>query len=337
MVSMKDIAMQCNVSVATVSKALNDHSDISAEKKAIIKSTAKRLGYFPNSAARALKTNRTYNIGVLFVDEANSGLTHEYFASVLQGFKVEAEKCGYDITFINNKMGVRKMSYYEHCMYRGVDGVVIACVDFNQPEVLELIDSNIPVVTIDHIFNNRTAIMSDNINGIHDLVQYVYKNGHRRIAYIHGADSSVTKDRLASFYRTTEELGIPVPDEYVLEGAYHDTVQAAKLTRKLLGLKNKPTCIFYPDDFALIGGFNVIKDLGYRIPDDISVVGYDGLMVANVLAPKLTTLKQDTEQLGRKAASYLIDLIERPKTSIIERVLVEGKIKIGGSVKDISM
>ncbi|WP_167957111.1 LacI family DNA-binding transcriptional regulator [Anaerosporobacter faecicola] len=336
MVSMKDIALKCSVSVATVSKALNDHSDISQEKKRIIKETAKEMGYFPNSAARALKTNRTYNIGVLFVDDANSGLTHEYFASVLEGFKVEAEKNGYDITFINHRIGVRTMSYYEHCMYRGVDGVVIACVNFNDPEILELIKSDLPVVTIDHIFNNRIAVISDNVKGIHDLIEYVYQAGHRKIAYIHGADSAVTSDRLASFYRTLEEYDIEVPDEYIKEAAYHDTKKAEQCTRELLQLKNRPTCILYPDDFACIGGINVIKALGYRIPEDISVVGYDGITVSEVLEPKLTTLKQDTTTLGREAANHLVDLIEKPRTTLIERVVVPGKIQVGKSVRQIT-
>lgn len=335
MVSMKDIALKCKVSVATVSKALNDHSDISQEKKQIIKETAKEMGYFPNSAARALKTNRTYNIGVLFVDDANSGLTHEYFASVLEGFKVEAEKKGYDITFINNRLGVRTMSYYEHCKYRGVDGVVIACVNFNQPEVIELINSDLPVVTIDHIFNNRIAVISDNVKGMHDLVEFVYQSGHRKIAYIHGAQSSVTKDRLASFYRTLEDLNVEIPDEYVREGAYRNTQISGELTRELLQLKDRPTCIFYPDDFACIGGINVIKGMGYRIPEDISVVGYDGLTISEVLEPELTTLKQDTSRLGREAAVHLVNLIEKPRTALIERVIVPGKIQPGKSVKQI--
>ena len=135
MVSMKDIAKLCGVSVATVSKALNDYSDVGEATKARIRAVAEEHGYFPNSSARALKTNRTYNLGVLFVDEAHSGLTHDFFASVLESFKVRAESRGYDITFVNGNASNRRMSYYEHCRYRGVDGAVIACIDFYNPEV----------------------------------------------------------------------------------------------------------------------------------------------------------------------------------------------------------
>ena len=164
MVSLKDISKACGVSVATVSKALNDHSDISQVTKNHVKEVAEKLGYRPNAAAQALKTNRTNNIGVLFVDDANSGLTHDYFNHVLDSFKRTAEDSGFDITFINGaKNRLNNMSYLSHAIYRGFDGVVIACVDFTDPQVDELVKSNIPVVTIDHIFYNRIGILSDNV------------------------------------------------------------------------------------------------------------------------------------------------------------------------------
>ena len=186
MSSLKDLARECGVSVATVSKALNGQSDISAATRDRVREAARRMGYVPNMAARAMKTNRTYNLGVLFVDERQSGLAHEYFSAVLDSFKVQVEKLGYDITFVNRNLGGRTMTYLEHCHYRGVDGAVIACVDFNDPQVVELVNSDVPVVTIDHVFNNRMAVLSDNVNGLSALVRYAYANGHRRIAFIHG-------------------------------------------------------------------------------------------------------------------------------------------------------
>ncbi|MFT4146329.1 MAG: LacI family DNA-binding transcriptional regulator [Mobilitalea sp.] len=336
MISIKDVSAKCGVSVATVSKALNDHSDIAEATKENVRRIAKEMGYFPNSSARALKTNRTYNIGVLFVDEAQSGLTHEYFANVLDSFKVEADRNGYDITFISKHTGQKNMSYYEHSKYRGVDGVVIACIDFFDPQVVELIRGELPVVTIDHVFDNRSAIISDNVKGMHDLITYIYEMGHRKIAYIHGADSSVTQNRVGSFYKTLGELGIDVSDEYVKSGIYHDPVTTAKITKELLELKDRPTCIIFPDDFSTIGGMNAIKEMGLRIPEDISIAGYDGILLSQVLEPKLTTLQQDTKALGRSAAEKLIALIENPKASVIERVVVEGNVIHGKSVRNLN-
>ena len=336
MVSLKDISNACGVSVATVSKSLNDHSDISEETKETIRRVAKEMGYFPNSAAKALKTNRTSNIGVLFVDDARSGLTHDYFSNVLDSFKRTAEQYGYDITFINCcKTRANRMSYLEHAKYRGFDGVVIACIDFADPEVLELVKSDIPVVTIDHLFNNRIAVMSDNVKGMKDLLTFVYNKGHRKVAYIHGADSAVTQSRLSSFYRTAEELGIEIPDEYVKEGAYRSTKDSYKQTHVLLDLPNPPTCILYPDDFASFGGMKAISERGLKIPDDISIAGFDGIRIGRRLEPQLTTLRQDTETIGAQAALGLINMIERPKTTLLQPLVVEGTVFEGKSVKDI--
>ncbi|WMJ89376.1 LacI family DNA-binding transcriptional regulator [Anaerocolumna sp. MB42-C2] len=334
MVSMKDISVVCGVSVATVSKALNGHKDIGEETKRLVRETAKEMGYFPNSSARTLKTNRSYNLGVLMIDEANSGLTHDHFVMVLESLKVSAERHGYDITFISgSKQRKDKMSYLEHCRYRGLDGVVIACIDYDEIEVLELIHSDLPVVTIDHLFNDRTAVMSDNIKGIRELFNYVYECGHRKIAYIHGAgNAAVTKNRLHSFYKIAEEYGLDIPDEYIRESAYRDTVTTARLTNELLELSDPPTCILFPDDYAGLGGMNAIKARGLKIPKDISVAGYDGIRITKILEPQLTTINQDTIKLGQYAAEKLIDLIERPKTTFTEHIIVPGVLDKGATV-----
>lgn len=337
MVSMKDISIACGVSVATVSKALNDHADISKETKERIRRIAREMGYLPNAMARALKTNRTYNIGVLFVDEAQSGLTHDYFSQMLDSFKRTVESKGYDITFLNRSGagGLSQMSYLEHCLYRGFDGVVIACVDFYDPQVLELVRSDIPVITVDHLFDNRINITSDNVGGMELLLRYVHEKGHRRIAYIHGADSSVTQARLTSFYRTAELLGLDIPAEYVKESPYRDTGTAGRMTCELLDLNVPPTCILYPDDFSCFGGIRAIKNRGLRIPEDISVAGYDGIRIGRHIEPPLTTLRQDTTALGIQAGEKLISLIEHPKTTLIEQVLIKGEIYLGSTVGNI--
>jgi LacI family transcriptional regulator/LacI family purine nucleotide synthesis repressor len=229
------------------------------------------------------------------------------------------------------------MSYLEHCRYRGLDGVVIACIDYDEVEVIELIHSDLPVVTIDHLFNDRTAIMSDNITGMQDLFNYVYECGHRKIAYIHGAqNAAVTINRLHSFYKLAEEYGLEIPEEYIRESEYRDTVSTAQLTNELLELPDPPTCILFPDDFASLGGINAIKARGLKIPKDISVAGYDGIRVTKFIDPQLTTITQDTQKLGQLAAEKLIALIERPKTTLIEHIVVSGVLDKGSTVNKIN-
>lgn len=332
MVSMKDIARECGVSVATVSKALNHYSDIGKETRDRIIRIADEMGYFPNSSARALKTKRTYHLGVLFMDEANSGLTHHFFARILESFKVAAEKEGYDITFVGSSISKRKTSYLEHCRYRGVDGVMIANIDFYDAHIQELIMSDLPVITIDHVFDNRISVVSDNVGGMRALTEYVLSKGHRRIAYIHGLDSSVTRARLSSFYSTLSAHGIRIPEAYERTAAYLDVNAAAEQTEALLSLEQPPTCILYPDDICCLGGINRLRAKGLRVGEDISVAGYDGDMVAHITDPQITTIAQDTTSIGQTCARKLIDLIENPKSTIIEQILIRGTLEEGASV-----
>ena len=333
MISIKDVAAACGVSISTVSKALNDHKDVSQSKKEYIRQKAKEMGYSPNSSARTLKTNRSHNIGVLFVDGAQSGLTHDYFASVLDSVKSTAESRGYDLTFINTNLVGQKMSYLEHCRYRNFDGVVIVCASFEQPEVQELMSSKLPVVTIDYVHYSCTAVSSNNVKCMTDLMDYIIGMGHKKIAYIHGQDySTVTRDRLAAYYRVMEAHGIEVTEGYIKSARYLETEEVAERTKELLEMKDRPTCILFPDDMALIGGLNVIRAKGLKIPKDISIAGYDGSRLSQMLSPKLTTIKQDTDQIGKEAADRLISIIEKPKTALMERVVIEGILLKGESV-----
>lgn len=332
MVSMKDIAKQCHVSVASVSKALNGYSDIGEETRNLIITTAHEMGYLPNSSARALKTKKSYNLGVLFVDAAMNGLTHEYFNHVLESFKYRAEEKGYDITFIAGNTAGQKMSFYERCRYRGVDGVLVACFKYYEEDIQDLIRSELPVVTIDHTFEGKIAVVSNNVQGMEELVSYIYGMGHKKIAYIHGDDTPVTRNRLSGFYRTTQRYGLEIPDEYVKASSYRDLEMAAKATGELLDLPNPPTCIMYPDDYAAVGGMNEIRERGLRIPEDISITGYDGIDLVRMMEPKLTTLCQDTRKIGRMAAEKLISLIEHPKTTLVDKFSVDGVLFKGGSV-----
>lgn len=336
MVSLKDISVLCGVSVATVSKALNGHKDVSEATRERLMKAAKEMGYFPNSQARALKTNRTYNLGVMYLDEAGSGLTHEFFAKVLDSFKTTAEAAGYDITFINRDVGKQKMSTYEHCKYRNVDGVIIACTDFTSQDVYEVINGDIPVVTIDHIFDCRTAIMSNNEKGMEELINYVTKMGHRKIAFIQGNRSAVAERRLAGFYKACMTRGISVDPDWILNGDYHNPDLTYKLTKELLSRENKPTCVFMPDDYSAMGAFNAVKEMGLSVPEDISIVGYDGIAYSQLLSPKLTTYLQDTDLIGVTAAKQLVSLIENPQTTFKEVITVDGKLLEGGSVSDIN-
>ncbi|MEE0955605.1 MAG: LacI family DNA-binding transcriptional regulator [Eubacterium sp.] len=333
MVTIKDIARECGVSPATVSKALNGYGDINPVTAEGIRAKAQEMNYHPNLAARQLKTNISRNIGVVFEDETNSGLAHEHFSRILNSAKDEAEHLGYDITFISEVFGG---SFVEHCRNRKCDGVLITTADFAQPSIVELVDSEIPTVSIDYAFENQTCIMSDNMEGEYRLTRYLIEQGHRKIAFIHGEKTAVTIKRLRGFYQACQEAGIEVPDAYVIEGKYHETSNSAIATRSLMQMRNRPTAILYPDDYAYIGGSTELRNMGIRVPEDVSVAGYDGIGLSQVLSPKLTTWCQDTDKIGRCAARKLVELIESKGKAKAEQVLVSGRLQKGESVSRVS-
>ncbi len=336
MIKLKDIAERMNVSVGTVSKALRHSHEISEEMTDRIIRCANEMGYVANSSAISLKTNKSYNIGVVFNDKTHAGLGHDYFSIMLNSMRDELTLQGYDFTFITHMLGDRNISYLNHARYRRCDGIIVVTADFNDPEIVELVKAEIPVVTIDHIFNNRTTIQSDNEQGLVEIVKYVFSKGHRKIAFIHGEDTTVTSHRLGGFYKTCEELGIEVDQRFIKEALYHYPQKAGLMTREILALEDRPTCIIYPDDYSYMGGATEIEKHGLKIPEDISVVGYDGIFLSRILRPVLTSYKQNSVEIGKVAVQKLLAQIEHPKSFVRKPVMISGCLQKGQTVKDIN-
>lgn len=307
--SIFEIAQRCGVSPGIVSRVLGTYrSDIDDETRQLVLNTAKELNYEPSP--------HTYKLGVLFMDESAKGLTHPFFASVLDAFKLAAESRGYDVTFINQRIGGQELSYTAYCQYRNLAGVCIACVDFTDPQVSELVGSGIACVTVDHLFKKTAAVLSDNEMGIQKMVEYAISMGHKKIAFVHGHNNSiVTRTRIKQFYQTMEYYGLPLPEEYVRAGLYGDVRLCRKLVQELLELPDRPTCILLPDDLCYFGAQEAAVALSLRIPEDISFMGYDGISITQSIRPKLTTMRQMSEKIGEAAATRLINMIENPGKS----------------------
>lgn len=284
------------------------------------------MGYFPNAAARALKTNRSYNIGILYEDEIH----HEFFSLMIDRIRSAAGVKGYDITFLNKS---KANSYYDHAKYRCLDGVIILQADFRHPEVIKLINSDLPCVSVDFPYENCSGVQSDNINSLYQLVEYAYAKGHRKIAFVHGQkDGFVTAKRLEGFYSACQARNIYVPDEYVVSSAYHDPQSASDATKKLISLPDPPSCILYPDDYSCLGALSQLENSGLRIPNDICIAGYDGIMLADVLRPKLTTYCQDVQKMGQTAVELLLKSIDSNTEKRIEHIIIPGRLKSGGTL-----
>lgn len=334
MVTIRQIAEYCGVSISTVSKALNGAGDVSRATAQRIRQAAEELGYLPNPAARALKTRRSYCFGILFAAAAEQGLTQEFFSRILNSFKSRSGELGYDITFIGDRLGKRRIGWAEHALYRNCDGVLLVTGADEEGDIAdELIRTGIPLVCIDHIHPGCGSILSDNRKGMGDLTRYALSMGHRRIALIHGEESFVTRTRIDSFLDQCAMGGVRVSGEYLREAAYHDPESARKATEELLSLPQPPTCIFYPDDFAYIGGMNELDRRGLRIPADISAAGYDGISICQAFRPRLTTIRQDAETMGARAAEELAAAIDKGESHTPRQLLIPGELLRGETIR----
>jgi len=333
-VTLKQIAEHCGVSLSTASKALRGAPDISEKKIREIREAAEALGYMPNAAARALKTHRSYVFGILFAAAAEQGLTHEFFSRILNSFKNQAGELGYDIFFIGDHIGQRQIGFAEHARYRSCDGVlVVVGAQCDEEIVHELAESGIPLVCIDSNCEGFSCVLSDNEQGMEALTDYVISQGHRRIALIHGEDSYVTRQRIDSFRNACASKGISVPPEYIIEGLYHQPDAVREPTRRLLGLPEPPSCILYPDDISYLGGVYELEQMGLSIPKDLSAAGYDGTVVGQAFHPRLTTVRQDAEGMGACAARELARIVEAGNPEDIRRILIPSTLVPGETVR----
>ena len=332
MVTLKDIARECKVSFSTVSKALKGSPEISIETTEFIKKKAHEMGYHPNIAARSLRTNRTYDIGVIFEDKTGAGFQHQYFATIISGLQKVAFKKGYEMTFVGGD-STKNYDYYSHALARNYDGLAILSCDFTSSGITGLVKSEIPTVSLDYFYDlDHAAVMSDYTAGINELLEYVISMGHKKIAMIHGEKTWVTDERIQAFNKVCKAHGIDVPTEYFAEGLYHDPVTSSAATEVFLSLPEPPTCIFYPDDYAALGGIRELTSRGLTPGKDISIVGYDGIALTSMMIPPLTTYEQNGETIGRVMAEALINKIENPENFEPKKEMITGRLIKGGTV-----
>ena len=329
MVRLKDISEACGVSVATVSRALNGLTKGDKDRTAFICQTAKEMGYYPNAAARTLKTSRSNNIGILYEDRMN----HEYFSSLLDELRSCADNRGYDLTLIGHGGGEEAGNYYEHARRRNLDGVVVIQADFDSANVIRLATSAIPAVIIDHLYEGCDCVASDNQASMERIIHYAWNRGHRKIALIQGESGAVSRERLSGFYKTCAELGIRVMDGYVRDGRFHDPDTCARIIRQLLSCEEKPTCILCPDDYSCLGALWSLKDAGIRVPEDVSLIGYDGIRISQMVPPRLTTYRQNAEKIAEETVNLLLEAIEDPDGHVPRQITVEGSLIEGETVK----
>ncbi|WP_067936125.1 LacI family DNA-binding transcriptional regulator [Alicyclobacillus kakegawensis] len=315
MTTIYDIAKRAGVSAATVSKVLNGYRDVSLATRLKVQRITEELGYRPNAIARSLATKRTMCIGVFFEDYVNVGLRHPFFSDLISAFQDVVGRQGYDVLFFADRQLEQAVSGFEaRARHREVDGVLVFGVPRRDPGLPELANSQIPCVFVDlDLIGSRASYLtSDNVGGAVAAVRYLADCGHREIAFL--GDQLATKpgqDRLIGYQQELRRRNLPFHPEWVLKGDFMEE-SGYQAACRLLDCAHRPTAVFCVSDLMAIGAIRAFRDHGLEVARDISVIGFDDITLARYVTPGLTTIRQQREEMGRKAAAELLGLIADP-------------------------
>jgi len=311
MPTIYDIAKLAGVSATTVSKVFNNYDEVSQKTKDKVNRIAKEIGYIPNLGARSIRTKRSYLVGIVFSEDAGLGLEHQFFSVVLESFRKEIGKYGYDTIFINKSLGKKEVGYLDHSKYRNVDGLFIITAKPNELDFNKLINSDFKCVTTDMTLEGIPTILSENHEGVKQALDYLREMGHHRIGHIAGPKDTISgSERQEAFEDYIQSNNLNKEDMVTVESDNFNRESARLATLKLFRDHKRPTALFVSADIMAIGVMEAIKSVGLRVPEDVSVIGFDDIEIADMISPKLTTIRQDKVSIGHSVANTLVKMIE---------------------------
>lgn len=309
-VTIMDVAREAGVSPTTVSRVLNNHAHVRPDKRARVLTAITRLGYVVNQQARSLAGGCSHVIGLL-VHEVGVAYTGE----IIRGIEEELVTAQYELMLYTTHRRKTKESTYVATLTRGMTDGLLLLLPLNPQAYLETLHrERFPYVLIDHQGTNEAcpAVAATNRQGSYDATAYLIELGHRRIGFITGElHLGCAVDRLTGYQAALADHGIDFDPALVVEGHFQqpDGYAGAKA---LLALPDPPTAIFASNDVSAFGVMDAVRDHGLRIPEDISVVGFDDIPQAAYVHPALTTVRQPLEQMGQLATQMLLRQIRDP-------------------------
>lgn len=300
---IRTIARKANVSIATVSRTINHVTTVNPKIAKRVWEVIQELDYFPNTQARALVSGRSRILGLIV-----SEITNPFFPELIQGFEDIAVEHGYEILVSSTNYDPKRMS---HCirrmLERKVDGVAVMTFGIEAPLLDQLAQRKVPLVFIDVGPDGPgiNVLKVDYRHGIRQGVQHLAALGHRSISFVTGpAGLHSAQSRLAAFSESLRECGI-IPDPAWIVQGDHTLEGGMAAMKQLLALKNMPTAVMCSNDMTAIGVLHTMYRAGLRVPDDLSVIGFDDIHIAEVTIPPLTTVQMSRFELARAAVTAL--------------------------------
>ena len=325
-VTIKDIAKAANVSKATVSYVLNDKPGVSQKTRQRILGIIKDMNYYPNVVARGLAGKRIGMLGLVIPD-----ITDMFYASIIRGVEQAANSFNYTLNLCTTHADSQKEREVVDLFSSGrVDGLIIMTYHLDKDYLTALKKKGIPFVFIGSPIKDESiyTVIVDNEKAGYRATEYLIKAGHQKIAFIHGArDAWDNQDRFQGYCDALINYRLPLQQELIKSGDFQ-RLGGYQAARELLCSALKPTAIFAANDQMALGALTAASELGFKVPADLAIIGFDDIEAASLIEPALTTISQPTMEMGEKAVELVMALIngEKPErrktflqTSLVRR------------------
>ncbi len=320
-ITIKDIARILGISPSTVSRALKDHPDINTDTKKAVNELASKLKYQPNAVALSLKNSRSNTIGIMIPE-----IVHYFFSSVISGIEDVASQKGYTVIICqSNEKFAREVSNAKALLSHRVDGILISISKETNSfdHFVNLQEGGIPLVFFDRIAPGISAdlVITDDIDASYNATRHLIETGCKRIAHFAGPQGLVIgRDRLQGYLNALTEAGLPIDKRLIIEA---DTFEKARNTvGQMLDTGNVPDGIFAVNDMTAIGAMQTIQKRGYKIPDQISIVGFSDGYLSGITDPHLSSVDQHGYEMGTTAAEMLFHRILSDEEEYVPEIKV---------------
>ena len=330
-VTLKELAKSLDLSISTVSRALNNNPDISTETKDRVQKLAEKSNYVPNVFASGFRSHRSHILGVIVPN-----LSHYFTTTILKGVLEEAENLGYRVIISESKNDEKKQAEMLSTMIQfGVDGVLLSLSRKTKSVdgILKVL-SRIPLVMFDKVSDKIpcTQVVINEEEAAFNAVEHLINTGKRRIAIIKETEGSFNSEkRYEGYLRALKEHNLPIDEKIILSTEDISLAKGRMMANVLLSLKKRPDAIFAITDSAAIGVIKALNKFKIQVPEEIAVVGFSNSASSTIISPSLTTVDQPGNKIGKTCTKYLIDEIENPKEDLVTKTI---EIKTNLVVRD---
>jgi LacI family transcriptional regulator len=331
-VTIKDIARELGISPSTVSKALKEHPDISPATKKAVRELVIKWNYKPDPIALSLLSGQSKIIGVIVPE-----IVHYFFSTVISGIEDFAYGSGYHVMFCqSNETYLREVQAVQTLLSSRVDGILVSVAKVTRDfeHFRKIIDDRIPLVFFDRICDEieTDRVIVDDETGAYEAVKHLIKTGCRNIIHLSGPpDLNIGRDRKNGYIKALKDYNLPVLEENIIN--CDTSGEAVKVVPGLLNRKNKPDGIFAVNDLTAAEAMKIVKQGGYKVPEDISIVGFTSGMISDITDPSLTSVEQHGYIIGEEAVKLLIGRIERKKEMPFQTKIIRTELVIKDSTR----